>query len=111
MMLSRSTLSNLYIGTAISTRFYRYAINKEFLKDGIVSHEHAWFWGMVLTDGCITFQYKRNSIHWQQKYDSYNILERLRAIVDSTHNITFQPSGKDGKYASCCLTLSSKSAF
>ena len=80
-----------------------YNLNSEFLDDGLISHEHAWWWGWFLTDGGIstcrrTIQPPKEyvvNIKWDLKYDSYPILQKLRQIVGSTHPIIFdQPKGK-----------------
>eukprot|EP01084_Bolivina_argentea_P152643 266240_1 len=69
-------------------RTYRtriYTVNDSFLDRGLISHEHAWFWGWFLTDGNLY----RNVIKWQLKYNSYQSLQNLRQIVGSTHPIAF----------------------
>eukprot|EP01084_Bolivina_argentea_P152644 266241_1 len=62
-----------------------YSVNDSFLDNGLISHEHAWFWGWFLTDGNLY----RNVIKWQLKYNSYQSLQNLRQIVGSTHPISF----------------------
>lgn len=78
------------------------------MDNGIVSHQHAWLWGMLLTDGHIAARPRNHSIRWRQKYDSYTVLEKLRNIIGSTHNITFVPNGKNGKYMASLLNITNK---
>eukprot|EP01084_Bolivina_argentea_P152642 266239_1 len=85
-------------------RTYRtriYTVNDSFLDRGLISHEHAWFWGWFLTDGNLY----RNVIKWQLKYNSYQSLQNLRQIVGSTHPIAFMHASGRIK---CCFTFSSK---
>eukprot|EP01084_Bolivina_argentea_P141393 248455_1 len=92
-----STLSSLYrlsinILHCLHSRQIKYSINHQLLDNGLVSHEHAWFWGMVLTDATITCPEKNDkfrAIKWHQKYDSYNMLDKLRSIAGSDHPIIF----------------------
>eukprot|EP01083_Nonionella_stella_P181296 648918_1 len=92
----------------VTRRFRKYSINHDFLENGVISHQHAWFWGMFLSDGSLCCPHKANKqemIGWYQKYDSYPMLETLRSVCESTHPITFD--GRDGKYFSCSLSLCS----
>ncbi len=56
-----------------SKRNYRispYTLNDNYLDNGLVSHEHAWFWGFLLTDGHVRVGDSGNAtgITWNQKY-------------------------------------------
>ena len=91
----------------------RYKINGSFLDKGIITHQHAWFWGLALSDGCISSSKgKANGVDrivWSLKYDDYVVLDTLRTIVDSTHPIYFyrQTSGY-GPTMMCRLSLHSR---
>ncbi len=70
----------------------KYTINHELLNKGIISHQHAWFWGMFLSDGSLHGNNNKNGpkgIRWDLKYDCYGTLESLRNIVNSSHPIFF----------------------
>ena len=92
----------------ISTQYYRYAINGSFLDNGIVSHKHAWFWGMFLTDG--TMMHRNGQfvgLRWGLRYSCYPMLQGLKRAVDSTHIITFDMWGNQSgnTYPICELRL------
>ena len=83
------------------------------MDNGIISHQHAWFWGMFLTDGGISHNKKGIPVgfQWNQKYDSYPILDALRDIIGSSHPIGFgAPPRIDGapQYLHCTLTINSR---
>lgn len=89
-------------------RFVRtHAINGSFLDDGIISHRHAWMWGLLLTDGyLVTTAY---SMGWRMRYDTYPTLDRLRTILDSSHPLHFDCNESFGKtFHSVSLDLYSK---
>lgn len=64
------------------------------MDDGLISHEHAWWWGWFLTDGGI-FNYRAipstedcgRSLRWNLRYDSYPIILKLRDLIGSNHSI------------------------
>eukprot|EP01084_Bolivina_argentea_P195193 334919_1 len=86
----------------------RHSINHAFLDDGLISHKHAWFWGILLTDGSIQ-NHKNNSLNWCQKYDSYPMLDSIRTVIQSTHPIAFNMTTTKSKmYGQCHLNLQSK---
>eukprot|EP01084_Bolivina_argentea_P195191 334915_1 len=83
----------------------KHSINHSFLDNGLISHQHAWFWGMLLTDGNIS----RYSLRWNQKYDSYLLLDSIRTVIQSTHPIAFEVKQTKNKlYAACYLAMHSK---
>eukprot|EP01083_Nonionella_stella_P043707 117949_1 len=43
---NRSILQSLSV-----SGFTKYSVNHRFLDEGLISHRHAWFWGVFLTDG------------------------------------------------------------
>ena len=102
-------MSNAVLCSSICQRRYvqTYAINSSFLDNGITSHEHAWFWGMLLTDGYIRISSKTREVSWHQKYDIYPTLEKIRNIAGSTHPITFSIPSSQGDYVSCRLIITS----
>eukprot|EP01083_Nonionella_stella_P229719 812766_1 len=92
----------------LSTRsFAKYCINHDFLDNGLISHKHAWFWGLFLTDGSIHCPHANGTprgLIWSQKYDSYPMLETLRSVCGSTHPMIFG-TRTDGISLYCLLSL------
>ena len=103
-LVNRTSLLNRF---RISTRTVKYRVNHSFLDKGIISHGHAWFWGLLLTDGNVSSngtEGRVNRVKWKFKYDEHVVLEKLRALADSTHPICF---GADRQYYFCELGLNS----
>ena len=90
-------VSKQHFSTAkpIRPRYRLYPINEEFLDDGICSHDHAWLWGWLATDGSIESSQRNGlkGIKWTLRYDSYNILYFLKNILNSNHPICFASNG------------------
>eukprot|EP01084_Bolivina_argentea_P195192 334916_1 len=112
-MFARGVLDKLQTKLINLSIRNKYSINHSFLDDGLISHEHAWFWGMLLTDGNISISVpsgsRNNTLRWAQKYDSYPMLESIRTVIQSTHPITFLVRKLNNKlYPACELNLHSK---
>ena len=51
---------------------------------------HKGFWGIFLSDGCLNgTSFNKPYISWRFKYDSYDLLDKLRSFADSSHPIYF----------------------
>ena len=100
------TVKNKYNLWKISSCSYKYTINHQFLDNGIISHSHAWFWGLYLTDGCVQGTKKGGALRrivWRQRYDSYPILAELLSCAGSTHSILFGVHKKQFPFAGLSL--------
>eukprot|EP01084_Bolivina_argentea_P195194 334922_1 len=107
-MLALSGIAKLQTVFNLSVR-RKHSINHSFLDNGLISHKHAWFWGMLLTDGNVQATNNRYTLRWNQKYDSYPILDSIRTVIQSTHPIAFGAQKLKSKiYPTCTLELYSK---
>ena len=57
----------------------RLGVNVNYLDDGIISAQHAWLWGWLVTDGCITYNKQcgyYDKLYWHLRYDCFNVCLR-----------------------------------
>eukprot|EP01084_Bolivina_argentea_P262096 443149_1 len=79
-------------------------LNHNYLSNGIVSDDHAWFCGWIATDSHINKKY--NCIQFVLQLQDYKVLSKINQITNCNKKITFMIR-KTG-VAHCVLGLTSK---
>eukprot|EP01084_Bolivina_argentea_P262095 443148_1 len=62
-------------------------LNHNYLSNGIVSDDHAWFCGWTVTDSNINMQYNR--IQFQLQLSDYKVLSKICQLTNCNKKITF----------------------
>ena len=79
-------------------------IDHSFFSNGIVSDNHAWLGGMLVTDG--HFKLRSRCIKFSLRLDDYKMVDNVACITNSNSLVTFNIDSTGSAYAS--ISLNSK---
>ena len=107
MLKTATTQRSLYALRLVGGRYFGHYkrdsifINDEYLSNGIVSKNHAWFCGMLVTDGhlCVNL----NLIKFDLQLQDYHLLENLMQCVHCNKRISMHSHQSGNSYCSINL--------